>query len=386
MRVGLFGICGFQKDMEAEGIGRFMVRLTEGLLSVNKHLEVFLVTDSLNSMVPIFSYIKSIYGNRLNFIVSNDVQWTNDNIAVDIWIVPYVVLPKALELRKPYIACLHDLGHIHFSDGPQDETSQKYTQYLNAVASKVTANAIAVVCNSNYVRECEGLQFLKLPRTKVTVIRLASPSEEYSHFGLLDEEIFRKKYDLVYPYIVYPSAIRFYKNHQRLIEAFINYRNSAECNHPKLFLVLTDSSSSYSKVHDASQFDSIDPEIRLSILFSATRFPAHEIPSLYHYAAATIIPTLFEGKFPSQILESLIMNTPVAFSNIPVTWELATPGEGVISFNPYSVDEIQRAIGQLLKNRENLIGQQVNAFATILSRTWKDVAQEYFELIQEILR
>lgn len=384
LRLGLFWLCRFPTSLESEGIGRHMIRLAEGLLAMGEQLEMSLITDHINAnaVKAAFSHVHSADGNRLDIIVADDITWVNDNVDVDIWIIPYVGFVEAIQLNKPFVLCLHDLGYTHFPDRPRDN----FSRTMDIIAPRMAEKAAAVVCNSNFVRENEGLRYLKLPQSKTQVIRLASPTEEYKTFGKMEETAFRQKYGLVNPYFVYPSAIRYYKNHDRLIEAFINFRNSSAGYVSKLLLVMTDNICLHPEQQKTWNLVSkyLDEEVRFSIVF-INRIPAQEMPSLYYYAAGTIVPTLFEGSCPFPILESLVFGTPVAFSDIPVVWEVIPREEGVLAFNPYTVGEIEQAIGQLWEKRDILIAQQQRAFIKALSRTWKDVAQEYFSLMQAVL-
>ena len=98
-----------------------------------------------------------------------------------------------------------------------------------------------------------------------------------------------------------------------------------------------------------------------SVIF-LDRLPAKDIPSLYKYALGTIVPTLFEGSFPFQILESLLQDTPVAFSNIPVVAEVVSVQHLPYCFNPYKIDSIQSSIQYLWENNRTLASVQKGRF------------------------
>lgn len=74
-------------------------------------------------------------------------------------------------------------------------------------------------------------------------------------------------------------------------------------------------------------------QIKNSIVF-LNRIPSDNVPYLYKYALGTIVPTLFEGICPFPILESLILDTPIAASQIEVTSEVVTNMTAFFSFNP----------------------------------------------------
>ncbi|MPM64363.1 hypothetical protein SDC9_111249 [bioreactor metagenome] len=381
LRVGIFWICGFRAQLTAEGIGRHMIRLTEGLLASDNQLEINLVTDTvnLNEAIAAFLHVGRMYGTRLNVIATDDVGLINANLSVDIWLVPNAGLWKAIQLNKPVILCLHDLGYIHFPEQAPDN----HSQIIDTIVPYLAKKAAAVVCNSDFIRANEGLRYLRLAPAKVVTIRLASPLEEYRAFSLIEENTFRQKYGFTNPYFLYPSAIRYYKNHYRLIEAFINFRNSSEGYDSNLLLIMTDNFLSYPEMREIQILapKCLDESVRNSIVFGG-RFPAQEMPSLYSYAAGTIVPTLFEGSCPFPILESLLVGTPVAFSDIPVVWEVIPKTEAAITFDPYSVKEIENAISRLWQNSKTSSAPQLQ----VPNRTWRDVASEYLCVFRKVLK
>lgn len=101
--------------------------------------------------------------------------------------------------------------------------------------------------------------------------------------------------------------------------------------------------------------------------------------------AGTVVPTLFEGRCPFPILESLIMGTPVAFSRIAVAMEVIGDPGPFITFDPYDVADMQRAIGELWESGQNTAIKQKKALSGFLLRSWRDVAREYYNVFDRII-
>ncbi|WP_373460009.1 glycosyltransferase [Paenibacillus sp. V4I7] len=127
-----------------------------------------------------------------------------------------------------------------------------------------------------------------------------------------------------------------------------------------------------------------DIEARNSVIF-LDRLPSSDLPSLYKYAIATIVPTLFEGSCPFPILESLAMDTSVAIGRIEVTEEVIAEMDAFITFDPYSVCEIEKAIHDLWMHKTTLLPRQKLAISNVLQRKWSEVAGEYYSLIHQIM-
>ncbi|MBJ8055332.1 DUF4214 domain-containing protein [Bacillus cereus] len=374
------------KHFDGEGIGRFIIRLIEGLLCHDKNVTITVVTTTENYEDINNGFKKTLlsFPNRLSVLKFETVEWVNENTDVDIWIVPYIGMDLALKLKKPFIVCLHDLVYMHFKDIyiRLPDFYDGFTSIVKQVAKK----AKKVIFNSIFTRNHEGLKFLKLSKDKTHVIRLAPPVEEYNVIDSYNEVLFRDKYKLYNNYIVYPSVIRLHKNHDRLIEAFLKFRQTPEGFSSNLSLVLTDHFRYGPKEKEiiALLNDCNNVNIRDSVIFLG-RIAPNDIPLLYKYAMGTIVPTLFEGSCPFQLLESLIMDTPVAVSKIEVVKEVITDIEKFITFNPYSTDEITLAIHQLWQHNDNLLEQQKNAIQHILKRNWTDIAQEYYTLVTKLV-
>jgi len=373
-------------EMDGEGIGRFLARLVHGLLLHNKETVIYVVTtiETSGTFERLFNSTLAHFSERFLLVKSNSMDWINRHVPVDVWIVPFIGLENAIFLKKPYILCLHDLVYMHFQDmyyGRHPELPNRLNRFVYPMADKATA----IVSLSNYVRITDGVGYLRQPEEKTYVIRLASPIEEYATFGVHDDVSFREKHQLYGEYIVFPSVLRLHKNHCRLIEAFIRFRQTPDGHTSKLQLVFTDTLHTSILYEEISAIINSCPEleIRNSIHFIG-RIHSTDLPSLYKYAIGTIVPTLSEGGCPVPILESLGVGTPVAVSRIEVTKEAIPDIEAFLPFDPYSVEEMANSIQLLWAHNRNLLPRQLSALSASFPRSWSDVAHEYFSLVQHV--
>ena len=74
-----------------------------------------------------------------------------------------------------------------------------------------------------------------------------------------------------------------------------------------------------------------------------------DFPAIYHYAAAFIYPSVYEG-FGIPVLEALATGTPVITSNLSSLPEAAGPSSMLV--NPLDVEELSGAINQALSDTE----------------------------------
>ncbi|PES65558.1 glycosyl transferase [Bacillus cereus] len=379
--IGIYLGMACPTNLEGEGIGRFSTRLAEGLFKYHPTIKIYVVTNEINlrSLRNLFSQLVLLYPERLIFYASNSMEFINTELPVDVWIIPYIGLELAMYLDKPIILCLHDLVHLHFKDLYYQESTAEFCHRLDRFIHRLVDKASAIIFSSNFTRNHEGLQFLKLPIEKTHVVRLAAPVEEYTAYNIHDESSFRNKYKLYDDYIVYPSVIRPHKNHSLLIEAFMKFKQSLEEPPSNLKLVFTDHYRERPIHLPDVYLHCTNEQIKNSIVF-LNRIPSDNVPYLYKYALGTIVPTLFEGSCPFPILESLILDTPIAASQIEVTSEVVTNMTAFFSFNPYSVEEMSKAIYELSKNGKQMLNRQKAAISTALNRRWTDVAKEYYDI------
>ena len=372
--------------LDGEGIGRFLYRLVDGFLSTRQDVHIHIASTEYNypDSLSTFGSLNDRFPGRVHITKSNNMEWFNVNVPAQVWIVPILSLELALFLKKPYILCLHDLVHHQF----KELYFTIYPEFCHRVDRNgylVLKKAAAIVSNSNYVRLHHAIGCASMPVEKTHVIRLAPPSDEYLAFTFIDETQFRMKYQLFHDYIVFPTVLRLHKNFERLIAAFIRFRQSLDGYHSRLRLVFTDQLSHNPKQAEVSQMlqHVADEEIRNSIMFMG-RISKSDLPSLYKYALGTIVPTLFEGSCPFPILESLTMGTPVAVANLEVTNEIITDMSAFLAFNPYSIEEMEIAIRGLWMYRHHLVAPQQAAISGAMQRRWTDVANEYYALIQHV--
>ncbi|MCL6452137.1 MAG: glycosyltransferase family 4 protein [Alicyclobacillus sp.] len=385
MDIGILLMYDTRVPMDGEGIGRYVVRLTHGLLQhpgITVHVQT--TPENLSEVHKVLRNELVTHPSRLLVHHERTIQAVNRNVRVSAWIVPYVGMAAAAELTQPFIVCLHDLIHRHFPDLYLANYGAFFRR-IDQIAEDVVRRAAAVVFSSEFTRNHEGAAFLHLPETQMHVIRPASPTEEYSEFPLPPEPTFRAKYQLTGEYFVFPSAIRLHKNHDRLIEAFFQFRRTPLGRASNLQLVFTDHHTPGPKSAEIVTLLNRcpEPEIRNSVRFIG-RLPANDVPSLYRYAAGTVVPTLFEGSCPFPILESLVMQTPVAVSDIAVAREVIPQMDAFLPFDPYATDQMARSIAALWRQGRQLVTRQLQVLAPALQRSWTLVAQEFLDIVRMV--
>lgn len=106
--------------------------------------------------------------------------------------------------------------------------------------------------------------------------------------------------------------------------------------------------------------------------------------SLISRAWAVVVPSLMEGGGSFPVFEAMQCGVPVVCSDIPVLREQITrTGGDVVWFNPRDAMDLARKLRTLQAGYDTYKARAV-AQVTLLRRTWTDVADEYWAVIEEV--
>jgi glycosyltransferase involved in cell wall biosynthesis len=398
----------YKVDLRREGITRFMLYMLLALLeqypvdceiwtySINEEeirisFEPVLIQKGLKNRVRVITeqnYIEMLELPSYRQELSLNVNETLDNLGylardfskASCFVTAIVYLDNVIATGKPLFVPVHDLGiHKHYDEFISKDPLYKarFVDIRSRAENFARADAF-MFSNSEYVRQKHLLEHVSSvdPRqTGVVYLPVNIPNKLADN--LLTEEEIRKKFKLIRPYIFYPTQVRPYKNVLLLIDALsiLKKRNF------DITLVLTGTPSDVPEVEMAIKKNQIhDWVICISNVLE------NELYSLYRYAAAAAVPTLFEGGFPWQACEALFMETPLVLSEIPVVQEriefcgMSVDNCGLELFNPNSSLECANALERVILNREKSLASQKHFSDIFLAYTWKDAATQYYNM------
>jgi glycosyltransferase involved in cell wall biosynthesis len=218
-----------------------------------------------------------------------------------------VMLPR---VGVPAATTIHDLQHEAF---PQFFSRPQLTYRRHLYGRSVRASRL-VVAVSEHVGD-DLAERLGYPRDRVRVI-----------YHGVDHDRFRPNGRAREPFLLYPANWWPHKNHELLLEAFAPVR----AERPDLRLVLTGAG------HPGGLPDGVS---------SLGRVSDDRLADLYQSAAALVFPSLYEG-FGLPPLEAMACGCPVAASRAGALPEVC--GEAAVYFDPMSVEDIARGIGDVL--------------------------------------
>jgi len=305
-------------------------------------LDVELIDSDRFQLVPENGYGETKNSKRLG-VALRDGSGAKENRIVDIDLVHSIGGYIAEELRGYRgVLTIHDLQHVHFPENFDEcELSARKANYQVSIDASA-----AVVCVSESVRS-DVLENFKVDSGKVVTLWNIPSGASLPQLPNVLVKRMLSRLGVDSGYLFFPSHAWAHKNHERLILAFANVKQSI----PGAKLVLTGGKFGFDhpvakRIHELG--------LESSVTHLGFRTPL-EIRCLYRAAGALVYPSLFEG-FGMPVAEAILAGTPVVCSDIAPLREVG--GDAVATFDPRSPDAIASVILKVIGDselRESLI-------------------------------
>jgi glycosyltransferase involved in cell wall biosynthesis len=285
----------------------------------------------------------------------------------DVWLLPHVAVERPL--AAPTVVVVHDMVPLHHPGVVKAADLESFRRRSQRMVSR----AAVVGTMSRTIRDADVVGLLACPPEKVRVVPAATPDDlgEQADRGGLVAAVPAA----ACPFLLYPAALRPYKNHARLIAALDLVRRGG---HPDMQLIFTG-------------FGPLPADLARTAADLGLAGGVHAVGSvdrpllaaLYRAAAMTVVPSLYEqGSFP--VLEAIRCGCPAAASDIPALREAFAPLAGTVPlFDPLAPAAIAAAVLGVLADREGVRRRQQEAVAALPSRSWADVAADWLAVLQE---
>jgi glycosyltransferase involved in cell wall biosynthesis len=314
-------------------------------------------TDSIRKPIPNILWHQVALARHLRRLKSNVLFLPAANRRVP-WYCPV-----------PMVGTVHDFSTIHV-EGKYDPARNFYIRRVLPMLVRRLSHVLTVSESSKR----DIVEYAGVPPERVTVTPLAADLEVFHVPNDLQEVRHRLQVqlDITAPYILYTSRLEHPgKNHVRLIQAFDRWKSASGAPHS---LVLAGS--------DWGGAEAIHQEAARATHSKAIRLlgfvPGSALPDLYAGADLFVFPSLYEG-FGLPLLEAMACGAPVACARVSSLPEVA--GDAAQYFDPSDIDDMARALGDVLGNPER--GQQLREAGLARCRefSWKKTAQTTLEVL-----
>jgi glycosyltransferase involved in cell wall biosynthesis len=286
----------------------------------------------------------------------------------DLFISPDAMI--SLRTNTPQLLVIHDLNFIHYPDDLPEIISRYWRKYTPAFAKK----ASRIVTVSEYSKQDIVKQFSVDP-SKIDVVH-NGVNEDYKPLEIHEQRLVRESLTDGAPYFIFVSSIHPRKNLQRLLPAFDMFRSKTD--EPVKLVVVG------KRFWLNEELDKVYTEMlhREDVIFT-DRLEADQLGRVLGAALGSVYVSYFEG-FGIPVIEAFQCGVPVVTSNVTSMPEVA--GNAALLVNPFSIEEISKALFDLWSNvelRSELIrrgNERVKQFS------WDKAATKFWEVIEKTVK
>lgn len=339
--------------------GRYVERLIHYLQQIDhtNHYSILLKPKDMDSWQPTNPNFTKVACPHKEFSFAEQIGFKKqlDELGADL--VHFAMVQQPVwYTASPVVTTMQDLTTVRFKNPDKNPLiftiKQKIYAWVNKKVAKKSAHIITI---SEFVKR-DLIDFTGVGTDKITVT--LESADELPEGSEPVAELAGKQF------IMYVGRPTPHKNLRRLIDAFALLRQT----HPDLVLALAGKKDGNYLRHEAY----VKERGIQGVVF--TGFVSdQQLRWMYEHTAVYCFPSLSEG-FGLPGLEAMLHGAPVASSTATCLPE--THGEAAHYFDPYSVEDMARAIDDILTNdtlRQTLITKGKAHVATF---SWRRMAEQ----------
>lgn len=285
---------------------------------------------------------------------------------IDLFHAPHYTLPSGLQGHS--VVTIHDLIHLKF---PQ-YFSLAQRAYARFMVGQAVHHAGAVITSSRNTKQ-DLVELFGVAEERVKVVHLGI-SETFRPIEASSIELFRKKYDLAAPYLLFVGNVKAHKNVGTLLRAFSLLRPR----YPELRLVFVGG-----KCLQDKDLAGLARDLGVTeFIRDLGRISEVDVLSAYNAAEMLVFPSLYEG-FGFPVVEAMACGIPTVVSHGGSLREVA--GDASILCDPQDPDAFADGVQMLLSDsarRAELVKlglQRAKRF------TWQETGRQVLQVYKEVL-
>lgn len=299
-------------------------------------------------------------GIRWHFAVLVDLMKNKPDV---FWAPTSYIIPALAPRSLKTVITVHDIVAFLFPEGHNKKAVWAERLTLKRAVKK-SRHIFTVSRNTK-------LDLMKVFHVGEEKILIAPCAASKIFKPIDDPEILKKvelKYDLPKKFILAVGTLSPRKNFHRLIRAYARVVPKHDDTH----LVIVGPKGW--NFDDILEFEASDKVHMIGYADGA------DIAAIYTLAKLFVFPSLYEG-FGMPPLEAMACGCPVITSNVSSLPEVA--GNAAMLVDPYSVDEIAKAMDVILSNHYIALDLQEKGFERVKKFNWKDSAKAILEVLKE---
>jgi glycosyltransferase involved in cell wall biosynthesis len=363
--------------VDAHAIGRHLTgnevyvrSLLSALAGLNQDSEfvAYVSADSAAQYLPANIRARRVATNpfvRLGFDLAMRVRQDRPDLL-------HVQYTAPLMCPVPIVVSVHD---VSFLEHPEYFTRDRAWQ-LQFTVRRTVKRAARILTGSEFSRSSILKVYGDLDEDKVVVVPNAAASE----FRPISREsaavAVRERLSIAAPFVLSVGDLQPRKNQIGLIKAFARLVNA----YPQLKqnLVLAGKETWFAdQVHKAARESGVSDRIQFFGFVSDD-----DLLQLYNACDLFVFPSFYEG-FGLPALEAMACGRAVACSHTSALPEVVDGA--AILFDPYALDEIVRALADLLLDRELRARTERLGLQRAAHFSWQKTAQRTLEVFHDVL-
>jgi glycosyltransferase involved in cell wall biosynthesis len=348
------------------GISRYFCELasridnfsdSEARIAAGLHINEYLANDYQHLTIGQLRNANKLF-NKVGNIINR--QWSGYYLnAQPPDILHYTYYHPQIAVKNSIkVLTVYDMIHERFSDlSTQDETP------IIALKAAMVADVDSIICPSECSKR-DLVEFCQIDPAKVTVI--------YHGYGLTAPVPIAPPVGIK-PYLLLVGERRWYKNFDRLLQAYASY-------------------PAFRRDFDLRCFGAINLTKQELALIDRLGLPREsikwqtggdaELVGLYQQAALFVYPSLYEG-FGYPPLEAMAAGCPVACSNVSCFPE--TVADAAELFDPYDVDSIAQGLKNVLYDTARSAELVKLGKQNIQRFSWDRCASEHHQVYKSLV-
>ncbi len=329
----------------------------------------YVSSEEANASVPASIRTRLIAGNpfvRLGFDLAMKVRQDRPDLL-------HVQYTAPVGCTTPVVVSVHD---VSFLEHPEYFTRGRAWQ-LQWTVKRTVNRAAKILTGTEFSRKSILKVYGDLEEEKVVVV----PNAAASGFRPIARDAaaaaVRERFSIAAPFILSVGDLQPRKNHIGLIRAFARLVAA----HPQLKhnLVLAGKPTWFAdRVRDAARESGVSDRIQFFGFVSDD-----DLLQLYNACDLLVFPSFYEG-FGLPALEAMACGRSVVCSNTTALPEVVDGA--AILFDPYRVDEIARAIADLLLDAELRARMERLGLQRAAHFSWQKTAEKTLEVFREVAR
>jgi glycosyltransferase involved in cell wall biosynthesis len=279
----------------------------------------------------------------------------------------HVQYTAPLRCPVPVVVSVHDVSYL---EHPEYFPTARACQ-LRFTVGRTVRSATRIVTGSDFSRRSILKVYGDMPEEKVVVVPNAAAPEFRPISRESALEAVRQRFGITVPFVLNVGDLQPRKNHISLIRAFARLVKA----YPQLRhnLVLAGKETWFAGyVKEAARQSGVTDRIQFSGFVSDP-----ELLQLYNACDLFAFPSYYEG-FGLPVLEAMACGRAVVCSDTTSLPEVAD--SAALLFDPYAVDEIARAMADLLLDSELRTRMERLGLQRAAQFSWHKTAQKTLEL------